>query len=47
MHEIKSTAGLSKREVYAQLNTQLAGVFTGERNGLANTANTATPPCSP
>ena len=39
MHEIKSTAGLSKREAYAQLNTQLTGVFTGERNGLANAAN--------
>ncbi len=39
MHEIQSAAGLSKREAYAQLNTQLAGVFTGERNGLANTAN--------
>ncbi len=39
MHEIHSTAGLSKQEAYRQLNAQLAGVFTGERNGLANTAN--------
>ena len=41
MHEIKSTAGLSKAEAYAQLNAQLTGLFTGERNGLANTANMA------
>jgi GAF domain-containing protein len=41
MHEIKSIAGLSKVEAYAQLNAQLTGLFTGERNGLANTANMA------
>lgn len=41
MHEIKSTAGLSKPETYAQVNAQLAGLFAGERNGLANTANLA------
>jgi GAF domain-containing protein len=41
MHEIKSTVGLSKAAAYAEMNAQLAGLFTGERNGLANTANMA------
>ena len=41
MHVISSTAGLSKPEAYRSLNAQLAGVLTGERDGLANTANAA------
>lgn len=41
MHVISSTAGLSKTEAYRSLNAQLAGVLTGERDGLANTANAA------
>jgi L-methionine (R)-S-oxide reductase len=41
MHVITSTAGLSKVEAYRSLNAQLAGVLTGERDGLANTANAA------
>jgi GAF domain-containing protein len=41
MHEIKSTAGLSKPEAYRQLHAQLGAVITGERDGLANTANMA------
>jgi L-methionine (R)-S-oxide reductase len=41
MHVISSTAGLSKAEAYRSLNTQLTGVLTGERDGLANTANMA------
>lgn len=39
MHVISSTAGLSKAEAYRSLNAQLAGVLTGERDGLANAAN--------
>jgi GAF domain-containing protein len=41
MHDIKTTAGLTKAEAYRQLNAQLAAVLTGERDGLANTANMA------
>ena len=41
MHVISSTAGLSKAEAYRSLNAKLAGVLTGERDGLANTANAA------
>jgi GAF domain-containing protein len=41
MHDIKTTAGLPKAEAYRQLNAQLAAVLTGERDGLANTANMA------
>jgi GAF domain-containing protein len=41
MHVLKSTAGLSKVAAYSELNGQLAGLFTGERNGLANAANMA------
>lgn len=41
MHEIKSTAGLTKPEVYRALHAQLKAVLAGERDGLANTANTA------
>ena len=41
MHAIPSIAGLPKPAAYAALNQQLAAVFSGERNGLANTANMA------
>lgn len=41
MHEIKSTAGLPKPEAYRALHAQLQAVLTGERDGLANTANMA------
>jgi L-methionine (R)-S-oxide reductase len=39
MHVVKRTAGLSKADLYQELNEQLAGLFAGERNGLANAAN--------
>jgi len=39
MHVVKSGAGLSKPDVYHELQGQLAALFTGERDGLANTAN--------
>jgi L-methionine (R)-S-oxide reductase len=41
MHVIASTAGMAKADAYRSLNTQLAGVLTGERDGLANFANAA------
>jgi GAF domain-containing protein len=41
MHVLKDTAGLSKEATYAELNQQLAGLFEGERDGLANAANMA------
>ena len=41
MHILKETTGLSKAEVYQELNQQLAGLFTGERDALANSANMA------
>jgi L-methionine (R)-S-oxide reductase len=39
MHVIKSDPNLSKAGTYREINVQLAGLFTGERNGLANAAN--------
>ena len=39
MHIVKSTAQLPKAAAYRELQQQLAAVFAGERNGLANTAN--------
>jgi GAF domain-containing protein len=39
MHVIKSDPSLSKGATYRDLNSQLAGLFSGERNGLANAAN--------
>jgi L-methionine (R)-S-oxide reductase len=39
MHVIKSDPGLSKGAAYREAHTQLAGLFSGERNGLANAAN--------
>ena len=41
MHAIKQTAGLSKSAHYQELHQQLAGLFEGERNALANAANMA------
>jgi L-methionine (R)-S-oxide reductase len=41
-HPIRSTpAGLPKTLVYEELRTQLMGLYAGERDGLANTANMA------
>ena len=39
MHVVKSDASLSKPACYRELNAQLAALFAGERNGLANAAN--------
>jgi len=39
MHVVKRTAGVSKAGLYEELNGQLAGLFAGERNALANAAN--------
>jgi len=39
MHVISSTADLSKPDAYREIHGQLAALFTGERNALANTAN--------
>lgn len=39
MHVVKSTAGLSKTATYRELREQLAALFAGERDGLANAAN--------
>jgi L-methionine (R)-S-oxide reductase len=39
MHDIKSDPSLSKAAAYREMHAQLAGLFAGERNGLANAAN--------
>lgn len=39
MHAVKTTAGLPKPDAYRELNSHLAALLTGERNGLANAAN--------
>jgi GAF domain-containing protein len=39
MHVVKTDANLSKAATYREIGVQLAGLFSGERNGLANTAN--------
>lgn len=39
MHVIKSDPSLSKAGTYREIAVQLSGLFSGERNGLANTAN--------
>ena len=39
MHVVKSDPSLSKAAAYREVNAQLAGLFSGERNGLANSAN--------
>jgi L-methionine (R)-S-oxide reductase len=41
MHAVSTTAGLSKPAAYQELNAQLAAIFAGERDGLANSANLA------
>jgi L-methionine (R)-S-oxide reductase len=39
MHDIKNDPSLSKAGTYREIRAQLSGLFSGERNGLANTAN--------
>ena len=39
MHTIKSDPSLSKAAIYREIGVQLAGLFSDERNGLANAAN--------
>jgi GAF domain-containing protein len=39
MHVIKTDPSLSKSGTYREIHVQLAGLFSGERNGLANCAN--------
>ena len=39
MHVVKSDPTLSKAAVYREVKLQLAGLFAGENNGLANAAN--------
>jgi L-methionine (R)-S-oxide reductase len=39
MHIATTSANLSKAAAYRDLNQQLAALFAGERNGLANAAN--------
>jgi GAF domain-containing protein len=41
MHVARTTSGLDKPGIFAELRQQLAGVLEGERDGLANCANTA------
>jgi L-methionine (R)-S-oxide reductase len=41
VHAVKSTPGLAKPAAYRELNAELAALFSGERNGLANAANMA------
>jgi GAF domain-containing protein len=41
MHAARSIAGLSKTGIFAELRQQLTGLLEGERDGLANCANTA------
>jgi GAF domain-containing protein len=39
MHVVKSDPNLSKSGTYREIGVQLKGLFSGERNALANTAN--------
>ena len=39
MHVVKSDPSLSKAETYREIRVQLTGLFSGERNGLANASN--------
>jgi|SRR5580698_6025359 L-methionine (R)-S-oxide reductase len=39
MHVIKTDTSLSKAANYREIAMQLSGLFSGERDGLANTAN--------
>ncbi|HVT72174.1 MAG TPA: GAF domain-containing protein [Lacunisphaera sp.] len=41
MFVVHTTAGAGKAERYRELNAQLASLLAGERDGLANAANTA------
>jgi L-methionine (R)-S-oxide reductase len=41
MHIVQSTATMSKTAAYRQLHEQMSALFVGERNGLANAANTS------
>ena len=41
MHDVASTAHLSKADAYRELQLQLSALLTGERDGLANCANMA------
>jgi GAF domain-containing protein len=39
MHVVQSDPSLSKAATYREILVQLTGLFSGERNGLANSAN--------
>jgi GAF domain-containing protein len=39
MHVVKSDPSLSKIDAYREIQVQLTGLFSGERNGLANASN--------
>jgi GAF domain-containing protein len=39
MHVVKSDPSLSKADMYREIRVQLTGLFSGERNGLANASN--------
>jgi L-methionine (R)-S-oxide reductase len=39
MHTINSDPSLSKAAIYREIGVQLSGLFSDERNGLANAAN--------
>lgn len=41
MHSARTTSGLHKTGIFAQLQQQLAGLLDAERDGLANCANVA------
>jgi L-methionine (R)-S-oxide reductase len=41
MHVVQSTSAGSKAATYRQLQEQMGALFAGERNGLANAANTS------
>ena len=41
MHVVEATKHLPKRQQYEEINQQLAGIFSGERDALANAANMA------
>ena len=41
MHSVTTNAGLAKPDAYREMNGQLSGLLAGERNALANAANTA------
>jgi L-methionine (R)-S-oxide reductase len=39
MHAVKSDPSLSKADTYREIRVQLTGLYSGERNGLANASN--------